>query len=248
MRARATWLLVGGLLVALLSITIFVALWCGIKRGRFETVEYDFPKALTGKQRIVVYLPPDYPQDAPYPVLYLLHGAGDDENGWQKQGAIGPMLDRFYAEKMIVPMIVAMPNAQGRGTFEQDLLEHVIPHVESHYAVCGDAQHRAIAGSSLGGWQALRIGLKHPDRFAWVGGFSPAIGDVLPATYRGGTLKLLWLSWGDRDQVKAVGERLHQTLEKKNIPHVWRVLPGAHDWPLWKADLREFIPLLFHRQ
>lgn len=97
---------------------------------------------------MVVYLPPNYPKDAPYPVLYLLHGGGDDENGWQENGAIGSLLDRFYAEKKIVPMIVVMPNAQGRGNaFEHDLLERVVPYVESHYVARGDAPHRAIAGS-----------------------------------------------------------------------------------------------------
>jgi enterochelin esterase-like enzyme len=238
----------GGLLVAFLLIAASSVLWCGIKHGRFETIEYDFPEALSHKQRIVVYLPPNYPRDAPYSVLYLLHGAGDDENGWQEQGAIGSLLDRLYAEKKIVPMIVVMPNAQGRsGVFEHDLLEKVIPYVESHYVARGDAQHRAIAGSSLGAWQALGIGLRHPDRFAWVGGFSPAMEDVLPAHYSG-RLKLLWLSTGDRDQCKILDESLHRTLETGGIPHVWRVLPGEHDWPLWKENLRQFTPLLFHRQ
>jgi enterochelin esterase-like enzyme len=246
MRARATGLLAGGFLLVLLSIMAFITLRCGIKRGKLETMEYDFKKALSGKQRMVVYLPPDYPQDAPYPVLYLLHGAGDDETSWQKQGAADSILDQLYAEQKIVAMIVVMPNAQGRGmAFEQDMLEAVIPYVESHYATLRDSQHRAIAGLSLGGWQALSIGLKHTDRFAWVGGFSPALNDVLPATYSG-QLKLLWLSCGDRDGLlRAVGEPLHWTLEEKNIPHIWHVSPGEHEWPVWKNDLRRFTPLLF---
>jgi enterochelin esterase-like enzyme len=249
MRARATWLLVGGFLLLLLSIMAFIALRCSIKRGKLETVEYDFNHAPGGKQRMMVYLPPDYPQDAPYPVLYLLNGAGDDETGWQKQGAADAILDQLYAEKKIAAMIVVMPNAQGRSSaFEHDLLDAVIPYVDSHYATQRDSRRRAIAGPSLGGWQALSIGLKHTDRFAWVGGFAPSlVDDVLPAAY-GGQLELLWLSCGDRDSLKGECEALHKKLEEKKVPHVWHVGPGEHEWPVWKDDLRRFAPLLFRHE
>ena len=249
MPTRARRLLAGAFLLVLLAIMAFIALRCGIKRGKLETAEYDFKDALSGKQRMVVYLPPNYPQDAPYPVLYLLHGGGDDETSWQKQGAADSVLDQLYAQKKIVAMIVVMPNAQGRSTaFEQDLLEAVIPYVESHYATQRDSRRRAIAGVSLGGWQALSIGLTHPDRFAWVGGFSPAlVSDVLPATYSD-QLKLLWLSCGDSDSLKGTCEALHQTLEEKHVPHIWHVSPGEHEWPVWKNDLRRFAPLLFRHE
>ena len=227
----------------------FITLRSDIKRGKLETVAYDFKEALGGKQRMVVYLPPNYPQEGPYPVLYLLHGGGDDETSWQKQGAADSILDRLYAEKKIVAMIVVMPNAQGRGiAFEQDMLEEVIPYVESHYATQRDSRHRAIAGVSLGGWQALSNGLKHTDRFAWVGGFSPSLAsEVLPSTYSD-RLKLLWLSCGDRDSLKDGCETLHRRLEEKNIRHIWRVSPGEHEWPVWKNDLRGFAPLLFRHE
>jgi enterochelin esterase-like enzyme len=249
MQTRASWLLIGGFFLVLLSIIAFITLCCGIKRCRLETREYDFKNALSSKQRMVVYLPPDYPKDAPYPVLYLLHGGGDDQTSWQKQGAAGSILDQLYTEKRIVAMIVVMPNAQGRSSdFEQDLRQAVIPYVESHYETRRDCRHQAIAGVSLGGWQALSIGLKHTDRFAWVGGFSPALIDnVVPANYSG-QLKLLWLSCGDRDSNKGECERLHQAFEKKNVPHIWHVSPGEHEWPVWKNDLRQFSPLLFRNE
>jgi enterochelin esterase-like enzyme len=245
MRARATRLLTGGLLLTVLAIVVFLGLCCGIRRGKFETVEYDFQPALSGKQRIVVYLPPDYPHKAPYPTLYLLHGAGDDETGWREEGSLDTLLGRLSAKNKIVDMIVVMPNWQGRGgAFERDLLEKVIPYVESHYATQDDREHQAIVGTSMGGWLALRIGLNHPDRFAWVGGVSPSMDDVLPAHYSG-RLKLLWLSTGDRDQCKTLSESLHRTFEKRKIPHVWQVLPGEHDWPLWRDTLQQLAPLLF---
>ncbi len=149
-------------------------------------------------------------------------------------------------------MIAVMPNSQGRGSaFEHDLLEEVIPYVESHYATRDDSQGRAIAGVSMGGGQALSIGLKHADRFTWVAGFSPSLAeksesDVLgsPAMWRS-RLNLLWLSCGDRDTCKSTSESLHQTLEEQKVPHVSCMSDGEHDWTQWRNDLPRFIPLLF---
>src|SRR3712207_6163523 len=126
---------------------------------------------------MLVYTPPGFSKDRKYPVLYLLHGAGDDETGWQKKGAADVILDNLYAEKKIVPMIVVMPNGftnapgtpqrgnpnatpeerrRTAGAFEQDLLKDIIPYVESHYPVIADANHRALAGLSMGGGQTMR--------------------------------------------------------------------------------------------
>ena len=159
---------------------------------------------------MVIYTPPGYSKDSKYPVLYLLHGAGDDETGWTKKGSAAVILDNLYAAKKIVPMIVVMPNGFARraadpsgnapvppsgrsgprsfrdnGAFEDDLLKDIVPFVESHYAVHADREHRAVAGLSMGGGQALGIGLKHPDVFAWVGGFSSAIQEPRRSGFRG---------------------------------------------------------------
>ena len=248
MKVKKLWLWGGAFFLAILASAVLVGVFGGIERGTLENIEYDFKSALGGKQRIAVYLPPHYPQDGPYPVLYLLHGGGDDETSWQREGEADSILNRLSAEKKIAPMIVVMPNLQGRGDCEQDMLEAIIPYIESHYSTQRDGQHRAVAGVSLGGWQALNIGLKHPDRFAAVGAFSPAlVSDVLPDTYRG-QLGLLWLSWADRDSVKGGCELLHQTLQEKNVPHVWQVNRGEHEWRVWQNDLRRFLPLLFREE
>src|SRR5205085_278844 len=152
-----------------------------IESGKVETIEYD-SKTVDGKRKMLVYTPPGFSKDTKYPVLYLLHGAGDDETGWQKKGAATIILDNLHADKKLVPMIVVMPNgfAGGKGKgkanpFEDDLLKDILPYIEAHYPVQADAPHRAIAGLSMGGGQALRIGLKHLDTFTWVGGFSSAL-------------------------------------------------------------------------
>src|SRR5262249_25434495 len=135
---------------------------------------------------------PGYAKDKKYPVLYLLHGKGGNESNWTRVGSAAAILDNLYADQKVVPMLVVMPNGTvpASGTskhftsgFEKELLQDVIPFVESRYPVQADREHRAIAGLSMGGGQALRIGLKHLDQFAWIGGFSSAIfgrqGDLL---------------------------------------------------------------------
>src|SRR5262249_44072708 len=153
------------------------------------TVEYD-SKTVGVKRKAQVYTPPGYTKDKKYPVLYLLHGIGGDENEWARGGAPNVILDNLYADKKAVPMIVVMPNGRAQkddrpGTnpfatapafaaFEKDLLDDLIPFVEKTYSAKADRESRALAGLSMGGGQSLNFGLGHLDTFAWVGGFSSA--------------------------------------------------------------------------
>ena len=83
----------------------------GIKRGNVETVEYD-SKTVGTRRKMIVYTPPGYSKEAKYPVLYLLHGIGDDEKGWTGRGAADVIMDNLFADKTVVPMIVVMPNGR----------------------------------------------------------------------------------------------------------------------------------------
>ena len=123
-----------------------------------------------------------------YPVLYLLHGIGGDENEWTRGGVANVILDNLYADKKAVPMIVVLPNGRAAkdlgprdpfprqspafAAFEDDLLKDLIPFIEKNYSAKTDRQSRALAGLSMGGGQSLNFGLSHLDTFAWVGGFS----------------------------------------------------------------------------
>jgi enterochelin esterase-like enzyme len=231
----------------------------GIERGKVETIEYD-SKTVGAKRKMVIWTPPGYSKDAKYAVFYLLHGAGDDETGWQKKGSADAILDNLYADKKLVPMVVVMPNGfarapggQGRNSaFEDDLLKDIVPYVEAHYPVQADREHRAIAGLSMGAGQSLRIGLKHLDTFTWVGAFSGGGGsaadlitDPAAATKK---LRLLWVSCGDQDRFMNASKSFHAALEEKKVPHVWHVDSGGHTWPVWKNDLYLVAPLLFREK
>ncbi len=234
----------------------------GVAHGKLETVEYD-SKTVGVKRKMVVYLPPGYSKDTKYPVFYLLHGGGDDETGWQKKGSAEVILDNLYADKKIAPMIVVMPNGfamkpeerkkgfkGGGNKFEDDLLKDIIPYVESHYPVKTGPENRAVAGLSMGGGQALRIGLKHLDTFGWVGGFSSAIGlggGGSGEMINDGTrkLRLLWLSCGDTDKLMKGSEAFHLALDKAKVAHVWHIDSGGHTWPVWKNDLYLIAQRLF---
>lgn len=238
----------------------------GVPQGNLETVEYD-SKSIGMKRKMVVYTPPGYSKDKQYPVLYLLHGIGDIETGWSRQGAAATILDNLHADGKVAPMIVVMPNGRAAKdvtaqtpwgeqfaafeAFEKDLIGDVIPYIESHYSAKPDRESRALAGLSMGGGQSLNFGLKNLDTFAWVGGFSSApntkparelVSD--PATARA-KLRLLWISCGDQDGLINISRGFHQALNEMKVPHIWHVDSGAHTWPVWKNDLYLFAQLLF---
>jgi enterochelin esterase-like enzyme len=165
-------------------------------------------------------------------------------------------IDEKQLTEAITKVLPAAPAGGGRGAgfgnntgFENDLLRDLIPYVESHYPVKADAEHRAIAGLSMGGGQALTIGLRHLDTFASVGGFSSALfggrgGSAVPDD-AGKKLRLLWVSCGDADTLLSGSKSLHETLDGKKVAHVWHVDTGGHSWPVWKNDLYLISQMLF---
>ncbi len=236
-----------------------------VPRGRLDTVEYE-SKSVGTRRKAVVYTPPGFPGTGKYPVLYLLHGIGGDETEWRRGGAPDVILDNLIADGKAVPMIVVMPNGRAQkndraegnvfqsapafAKFEPDLLTDLIPFVEAKYPVVAGREHRALAGLSMGGGQALNFGLGNVDTFAWVGGFSSAPNtkppaDLLPDPEKARRLKLLWVSCGDRDNLLHVSQRTHAYLKEKGVPHVWHVEPGGHDFAVWKQDLYHFSQRLF---
>jgi len=237
----------------------------GISHGKLEMVEYE-SKTVGTRRKMLVYTPPEYTREKKYPVLYLLHGIGGDETEWQRFASPDVLLDNLIAEQKAVPMIIVMPNGRAQkndraegnvfaaaaafATFERDLLDDVIPAIESRYSTYNARDYRAIAGLSMGGGQALNFGLGHLDVFAWVGGFSSAPNtkppaDLIPDPLALRKLKLLWLSCGNKDDLIYISQGIHVFLKERNVPHIWHVPAHGHDPTQWKQDLYYFMQQLF---
>lgn len=229
-------------------------------------LEYD-SKSVGSRRKVLVYTPPGYSAEKKYPVLYLLHGIGGDEEEWHKGAKPAVILDNLFADRKAVPMIVVMPNGRAQpndraegnimaaapafARFEQDLLGDLIPFIEGKYATNTSREGRALAGLSMGGGQSLNIGLAHLDRFAWIGGFSSAPNtrppeELVPDPARATRLlKLLWLSCGNSDGLLFISQRTHAYLKEKNVPHLWHVGPGAHTFDVWSSDAYHFLQRVF---
>ena len=236
----------------------------GIPKGKLEMIEYD-SKTVGTRRKANLYTPPGYTPERKYPVLYLLHGIGGDETEWQRFARPDILLDNLIADGKAEPMIVVMPNGRAQkddraagdvfksapafAVFERDLLDDLIPAVESRYPVHRDRAYRAIAGLSMGGGQSLNFGLGHPDTFAWIGGFSSAPNtrkpaDLVPDPAAARKPELLWLSCGTRDGLFPISRDVHAYLKENEVPHVWHVSDGAHDAAEWKQALYHFLQKL----
>ncbi len=239
-----------------------------IPHGKVTTITY--PSKTVGVDRkAVIYTPPGYATSKNYPVLYLLHGIGGDENEWTNGGHPEVILDNLYAQGKVEPMIVVMPNGRAMkddratgnimapdkveafATFELDLLNDLIPFIEKNYPVIKDRKSRAIAGLSMGGGQSLNFGFGNIDKFAWVGGFSSAPNTkqpqvLLPDPQKAKDLTLIWISCGDRDNLIRNSTRTSEYLKEHGIPHILRITPGGvHDFKEWKDNIYRFAQLIF---
>jgi enterochelin esterase-like enzyme len=240
----------------------------GIAKGKIDTVQYE-SKTVGSTRKTLVYTPPNYDKKKKYPVFYLLHGIGGDHLEWFKGAKPQNILDNLFAEGKIQPMIVVMPNGramkddrsignimapdkvQAFATFEKDLLNDLIPYIEKNYSALTDRENRAIAGLSMGGGQSLNFGLGNLDKFAWVGGFSSAPNtkvpkELMPNPEEAKTkLKLLFISCGDADGLITFSKRTHEYMYENDVPHIYYLEAGGHDFKVWKNGLYMFSQFLF---
>lgn len=240
-----------------------------IAHGKITTVTY-YSTTVGVNRQTLVYTPPGYSSEKKYSVLYLLHGIGGDEREWLNNGSPQNILDNLYADQKLEPMIVVLPNGRAMKnddatgdiyaadkvkafeTFEFDLINNLIPFIDSTYSVSTDRTHRALAGLSMGGGQSLNFGLKHLKKFAWVGAFSAAPNTKSPSallpkpTSVADSLHQLWISCGTNDGLIYISRQTHDYLTQKNVPHIYSLVDGAgHDWKVWKHGLYHFSQLVF---
>ena len=242
-----------------------------------EVREVWYPSSTLGMMRRVhVYTPPGYDKgNAKYPVFYLLHGAGDDDSGWNSIGRAGFIIDNLIAAGKAKSMIVVMPNGsmplppqtgmpngqtmnQMRDLFSSELLKDVMPMVEKTYRTLNKPEDRALAGLSMGGFQTLDVTMTHPELFDYVGvfssGFFGATVDEAETKYAkvlndpsfNKGKKLFWVSIGKDDFVMDANKKTLALLDKHNIKYQYKESSGGHTWINWRQYLNEYVPLLFN--
>jgi enterochelin esterase-like enzyme len=236
-----------------------------IRHGKLEMIEYE-SKTVGATRKMQVYTPAGYTKDKKYPVLYILHGIGGDETEWQRFAKVDALMDNLVADQKAEPMIVVMPNGRAQkddranagmqaapafAVFERDLLDDVIPAIESRYSTRSDREGRALAGLSMGGGQTLNFGLGHLDTFAWIGAFSSAPNTKPPAELLPDPgaakekLKLLMVTCGNKDGLFNISKGVHTYLKEKDVPHVWHVDGQGHDPTHWANALYNFSQRIF---
>lgn len=145
---------------------------------------------LNSERKFAIYLPPDYEtSQRSYPVLYLLHGSGDDQTGWVQFGEVLHLADKTIKEGKATPMIIVMPDAntghrgyfndiKGEWRYEDFFFEELIPYVEKTYRIKNEKRYRAIAGLSMGGGGSFMYALHHPEMFSSACPLSAYIGPL----------------------------------------------------------------------
>ncbi|NEX61029.1 alpha/beta hydrolase [Noviherbaspirillum galbum] len=231
-RAKIAFAAMTGLLAAALSPTTFAG----------EVIRDQFVSATLGRAiPFTVYLPDGYKEAAqPFPVTYLLHGAGGDESEWVAKGSAGHTLDGLIKRGLMRPTVAIMPTFGpaswwADGASERDetaFMTELIPYVESRYKVAAERGARSIGGLSMGGYGSLNLALKHPDRFCAAAIISPAIYDPLPPETSAARRTPQFVRDGrfDPDTWKALNYPAHLEAYQKGQERVpmW-IVSGDHD-------------------
>ena len=243
------------------------------KRGTVSHPWYD-SKILGINRRLTVYTPYGYEANpkTKYPVLYLLHGAGGDEEAWSSMGRTAQILDNLIQKGLAKPMIVVMPNGNpnqqaaqtfglptteydwrdpaNRNLYVQSLVEEIVPFIEKNYRVVAKKSHRAIAGLSMGGGHTIAASGMYPNVFDYICPLSMGArkSDELTAQLQGikkAGYKLYWLACGNTDFLFDQANELDAALTENGLEHTYYVSEGGHVWANWRLYLNTFAPLLF---
>jgi len=240
----------------------------GVPHGAVAQRWY-YSRTLQSMRRMHVWTPAGYEKSADcLPVLYLVHGGGDNDASWPAVGAAGWILDNLLAEGKMVPMIVVMPNGtietdslEGEvPLFARDLMEDIIPFVEANYRVQADPAHRAMAGLSMGGMETLEVLLDNPESFDcfWVlssGWFDRGDAfvqygrrlDLVGEVINRSVSQLVFTQGGPSDiAYQNCKNMLQKLFDPRGIRYEYKENAQAgHSWATWRADLMDMAPRLF---
>jgi enterochelin esterase-like enzyme len=223
-----------------------------VPAGRGGTVaKLTYTSTVAGQERSAyVWTPPGYDpaRAAPYPVLYLQHGGGQNYTDWVEVGRAKQILDHEYLDGVMEPMVVVMGNGNV-SDFTRELLENIVPAARASYHISADPAQQALAGLSMGGGQTYQVLKSHPGEFAYIGTFSAGFGGttgVNVAAINAGT-RLLRIYTGDvTDCVYPSVLATLTTLDTLGIRYEFAgVTVGPHGWDTWQKNLIDFAPRLF---
>lgn len=244
-----------------------------VPHGNVSKVWYDSP-TLGMQRRMTIYTPAGYEKNTKtkYPVLYLLHGSGGDEDAWGDLGRATQILDNLIAEGKAEPMILVMPNgvyfnqaapgaavnmfqptmtnSRSQSTVEvEESFPDIVKYIEANYRVKKDKNSRAVAGLSMGGRQSAALSRKYPTMFGYVGMFSgvvpPEENDKALEAVFAAQPKLYWIACGKTDGVMVNSKLLKDYCDAKGYPAELYESEGGHIWRNWRVYLTLFAQRLF---
>jgi enterochelin esterase family protein len=244
-----------------------------IPHGQVRSIQYW--SEVNGLERHVnVYVPAGYEQNRrkKYPVLYLVHGWGEDENGWSVQGHMANIMDGLIESGKAVPMIIVMPSGdiktnsdirEASGNITDVFVKDLIPFIDRNFRTYTDREHRAMAGLSRGGMQTTSTVFTNMDKFAWMGTFSgffvggmgpnanrtPSVETAFNGIFKDAAafnsqIRLLFISTGTEERSPKETVDALKAYGISNI--IFHESQGtAHEWLTWRRALNDFAPRLF---
>ena len=238
-----------------------------VPHGVVSVIDY-WSTSLSSVRRAHVYTPPGYMRNSTrYPVLYLVHGAGDSDDSWTSIGHAHYILDNLIAAGKARPMIVVMPfghtpdrpgaNMMANTDFANDFLGDLIPYIDQQFRTVNKPSARAMAGLSMGGAHTLQYGLTHPDVFNYVGIFSMGLlnaeqvnayesANAKALEQAGRGMKVVYYAIGNKDFLLASAAPTRAMMEKYGIKYVYHESDGGHTWINWRRYFADFAPRLFN--
>jgi enterochelin esterase-like enzyme len=225
---------------------------CAEKHGHIEQKALD-TGLLYKPLQFDVYLPPCYQKDGKYPVLYLLHGQGYNQNVWFDFG-LPDLVDEWVSTGRSAPFLMVMPYEQydlldpSQTKFDQAVGDVLLKWVDSNYSTCTDRSCRMVDGFSRGAAWAIQIGFEYMDRFATIGAHSPAlfnaqtdqIGRWLRAAPANQIIQV-YVDYGTKDQWRGSAKEFTQFLAQKQVPYEFHQWEGQHDEIYWRTHIQDYM-------